>query len=263
MAARMSKSTKVVLWSTAGAAAVVLALTGYSALTGNHGKTSPSAHKGGRTATAGPSIAPTYTVPPDWTEPARWAALPVGARTDSHGNRVGFPHTTDGAVATLAASDSNSIAGTRSAADVQLSIYDSYMSAADRTPANEAKVVSEATQENASLRRSMGLPVSGPLPPGAYVHIDTVGFKVISASPDRVSAYLLTRVARKAGETKPEKDSYTVAVLAVEWSGGDWKVSGSASSSAAQQAQGSTPGIAAPGDATFNADGWTAIREAS
>ena len=225
------------------------------------------AHRGGsssattRATTAAP--VPTSPVPDDWTEPARWAALPQGKRTDSHGDRVGFPHTAAGAMAALAAANTSSIAGTHTTVAVQLDVFASYLTAADRTPANKAKVKAAAAAEDAALRASMHLPVTGPLPAGAYVHTDVVAFKTIRTSSGRVSAFLLSRVARKGSETGAEHVSYTVSVLAVAWDHGDWKISTKASSTAAAQTGGDQPAIAAPGDAAFNSAGWTAIRQAS
>lgn len=192
----------------------------------------------------------------------RWVALPQGRRTDSHGDRVGFPRTADGAVAMMSAAGTSSIEGTRSTSVAQLDAFTSYLSAADRTPGNQAKVKFAAAAEDAALRASMHLPAAGPLPSGAYVHTTVVGFRLIRTGHSQVSAFLLSRVARKSGETAPEQVSYTVGTLAAVWEHVDWKVSTHASVAAAKTS-GPVPGIAAPGDAAFNTSGWTAIREAS
>jgi hypothetical protein len=258
-----TRTNKITAWTMAGAAAVAGVLTAYSALTGDHHRHSsrPAAHNSRGTVSAAPSPAPTYTVPADWTEPTRWAALPRGKHT-RHGRPVGFPHTVFGAVAMLAAASSTSEEQDRTAVDEQLAIFDTYISAKERTAENRAKVKAGARREYQHLTSSLGLPAGGDLPPGAYVRTSLIGYKVIRASHNKVSAYVLTNLARKAGELAKERVSYTVAVLAVEWKGGDWKLSSSASAAVAEHA-GSVPAIAAPGDAAFNAAGWTAIRQAS
>lgn len=253
---RATGGGKALLWTTGGVAAIAVVLTGYAFLHGGGG--GDSDHRDARPTTAapathdlGPSIAPTYTVPPDWTEPVRWAALPRGARTDARGHQVAFPHTPEGAAGMMLAANSTSIDSGHSAIDVQVAIYQSYMSEEDKSPAIESKVRTRA----AAL---------GPFPAGAYVHTTVVGYKIISSSPDQVSAWLLTRSARKEGETQAEQVSYSTAVLAVEWQSGDWKLSTEASQAASDQVpQGGQPAIAAPGDVAFNSAGWTAIREAS
>lgn len=264
----MPNRNQILLWSTCSTAAVVITLSVYSALAGG----SPTDHRAPHRAAARASVSasaadepvidPPYTIPSDWTEPTRWAALPAGTRTDSRGAEVGFPHSVDGAVALLAAADDASIEGARTTVKVQLDIYHSYTSSADQTATREDEVRASAVAADADLRQSMGLSSRGPWPAGAYVHATAVGFKMIREAPDEVAAYLLTRVASRAGETAAETTSYTVGTLAAVWEDGDWKASGDASASA-DAASADVPDIAAPGDAAFNAAGWTAIREAS
>jgi hypothetical protein len=252
------------LWGTGGVAAVVIALTGYAVFSGGSDTTATPGKDGkSSTASAAPSsAAPTYTTPDGWTEPDRWAALPRGTRTDSHGNSVGFAHTTEGAVAMLAAANSTDVEGSRSAVDEQIGIYNSYLASADQTPENAAKVKAQAQSTDASLRSQMGVTGGSVLPSGAYARNTVVGFKVVTKSQNEVSVWLLTRVALKTGETKKESDSYTRSLAAADWESGDWKLSSQATVRAAQQAT-QRPTIAAPGDAAFNDAGWTAIREAS
>lgn len=261
--ARTSTNNKIMLWGAGGVTAVVLALTAYAAVSGGgHDSTESKRHGGSTVAPSRP--VPTYSVPPDWTEPARWLALPRGKNTTADGYQTNFPDTADGAVAMLVAADSMNVEGSQSTVDAQLAVYNTYMASTDKSSANEEKVREAAAQTDGQERGSMGLPTSGPLPSGAFVRTNVVGFKVIQASPGEVTAYLLTRVAEKAGETATEKDSYTSAVVGAVWQGGDWKLSTTASNDALQQTQGQQgPAIAAPGDAAFNSAGWTAIRQAS
>lgn len=258
------------LWGAGGVAAAMLALTGYMAVTSGDdatttpGKNRASGTSASPTSAAPSSTAPTYTTPDDWTEPDRWAALPRGKRTDSHGNDVGFPHTTEGAVAMLAAYTNTSMDGSHSVVDEQVSTYESYMAAADQTAENTAKVKTYAVKVQQELLSKLGLTSEGDMPSGAYVRTNVVGFKVIKASQDEVSAYLLSRVTMKTGGPEKEQGSYTRTVLGAVWEAGDWKLSTDATVSAAQQApETARPAMAAPGDAVFNDAGWTAIRAAS
>ncbi|MBV6700305.1 hypothetical protein KV557_24900 [Kitasatospora aureofaciens] len=259
------------------ALAAVLGLTAYVALTGGD-HDGPVTGQGSSTASPSPSVSPgassqapappaatsTYSIPANWTEPARWAALPRGSQTAASGNTTGFPNTTDGAVALLVAATATNMQNQRGMLDEQLAIYNTYLAAADQNPANEAKLREKASQTDAQNRADLGLPASGPLPSGAFVRANVVGFKVIQSSPSEVTAYLLTKVSSKAGEMSPENDSYVVSALGAVWQDTDWKLSVKASSDAVAQTRGQqSPTIAAPGDARFNEAGWTAIRQAS
>ncbi|WP_042404490.1 hypothetical protein [Streptacidiphilus carbonis] len=261
-------SGRGLLWVTGVAVAAVLGLTGYAALSGSsHNSATPSndgtpSSSSAPTSSASPIPVPTVTIPSTWTEPLRWLAMPRGARTVANGDQVGFPQTADGAVAMLVSASTVNVEGATSTADQQLAIYNTYMDAADKSAASEQQIRDRAAQTEASERSALGLPASGPLPSGAFVRTNVVGFKVIQSSPVQVTAFLLTKVSQKAGETVAEKDDYTVTTVGVVWQGGDWKLSIQASTEASQS-QAQVPAIAAPGDAAFNDAGWTAIRQAS
>ncbi|MGY5099484.1 hypothetical protein [Streptomyces sp. 900105245] len=253
------------LWAAGVALAAVLGITGYLALGSD--SDSPEQGKGGTTnptASGAPSAAPTFSVPDDWTEPERWAALPRGERTDKYGSPVGFPHDLKGAVAMFAAAEGTDITEQKTVVDEHLRVYNSYMSAADRSADNAEVAELGAQKTDKEIHRQMGVKPGGPLPSGAYVRTTVVGFKVIKSSPDEVSAWLLSRVAQKAGETKKEEVSYTGRLMAGRWEAGDWKLSTKVALAAVREPGGqSAPKGAAPGDKNFNAAGWTAIREAS
>ncbi|MFF8293664.1 hypothetical protein ACF068_31270 [Streptomyces sp. NPDC016309] len=255
-------------WTTwlAGAALVaVLALTGYVMLSGEESASDTPA-KGGPSAgsSAASSPASTYAPPDEWTEPERWVALPRGQRTDEHGSEVGFPHTTEGAVAMIAASNETAMEGDKSAVDEQLRIYHSYLSKKDQSPQTAQQVELKAMQTDKDLARQTGVKPGQPLPPGAYVRSNVVGYQVIQQSADEVSVWVLTDVAQKTGETAKESGGYARLLAGARWEGGDWKLSGAATQRARQATRGeSKPGMVAPGDGGFNREGWTAIREAS
>lgn len=210
------------------------------------------------------SPAPTYAAPDDWTEPERWTALPRGQRTDDRGSRVGFPHTVEGAAAMAAAANTTRIEGEKSTTDEQLRIYHSYVGKADKSAQAAERVELAAGETDKALAQHMGVSPGQPLPSGAYVRAQVVGYKVIKKSPDEVSVWLLGLVVQKNGETEKEESSYTRTLLGVQWQDGDWKLTADATRRAQQDIAGQAqPPMVAPGDEEFNAGGWTAIREAS
>jgi hypothetical protein len=265
MAARTRGTWKSTGTVAAGvAAAAVLALTGYAMFSGDGG--SADQGKGGASPAVSGSASPsaTYQAPEDWTEPQRWAALPRGARTDKRGSETGFAHTTEGAVAMLAAANTTSVDADSSTVDEQLRIYYSYVSAADRSSDNAEQIELQAQETDKSLHQQMSVSAGAPLPSGAYIRGSVVGYRVIKESADQVSVWLLSRVVQKNGETATEQGSYTRVVNGAVWEDGDWKLSGKVTQTALTAAQKQTqPQIVAPGDDAFNSAGWTAIRAAS
>ncbi|GHA18974.1 hypothetical protein ACFOOM_04640 [Streptomyces echinoruber] len=254
------------MWAAGVALAAVVGLTGYAMLNGDD-DSGAAAGKGSVPSSAPSSFAgavPTYQAPDDWTEPERWAALPRGALTDIRGSRIGFPHTTEGAVAMMAAANTTDIEANRSNVDEQLRIYYSYIAKADQSSQYVEQVKSQSQQTDKSLHKEMGVSPGQALPSGAYVRSNVVGFKVIEKSSDEVSVWLLFRVTQKNGETAKEKSSYARLVNGAVWEDGDWKLSVDVTARALKKAKTLTaPGMGAPGDAKFNDYGWTAIREAS
>ncbi|WP_405438509.1 hypothetical protein OG373_13850 [Streptomyces avidinii] len=255
------------VWAAGAALAAVLVLTAYSLLAGGDGGADAPAKSGASAspgASGAASPAPTYAAPADWTEPERWTALPRGQRTDDRGSQVGFPRTVEGAAAMAAAANSTRIEGEQSTTDEQLRIYHSYAGKADKSAQAAERVELEAGQTDKTLAQEMGVSSGQPLPSGAYVRGHVVGYKVIKKSADEVSVWLLGRVVQKNGETQKEESSYTRTLLGVQWQDGDWKLTADAIRRAQQDIAGEAqPPMVAPGDAEFNAGGWTAIREAS
>ncbi|MFG2913114.1 hypothetical protein ACGF0D_09510 [Kitasatospora sp. NPDC048298] len=160
----------------------------------------------------------------------------------------------------LVASSGFDVEGSTTLVDEQLTFYRTYTATADQTADREQRVRQGAARADARARATMGLPESGPLPVGAWVRTGMVGFKLVQARPDAVTAHLLLRTARKSAESSPESVSYAVGTVGVVWRESDWRLDPSGGSSPAPEA---VPGIAAPGDAAFNAQGWTAVRQAS
>ncbi|MBW1603522.1 hypothetical protein JJV70_15700 [Streptomyces sp. JJ66] len=257
-----TKLNRAAMWAAGGTAIAVLALTGYAVFDGGDGSAAPPDEAGG-SPSAGPSPGPSYSTPQEWTEPERWAVLPRGKETDGNGNEVGFPRSTEGAVAMLASVNTTVVEGDRTLVEEQLGIYDSYLSAARRSEDYAERIELQAREREKDLRRRMGADVDGPLPQGAYLRSYVVGFQVVEESPGEVSGWLLGRTVARGNERAQESTTYTRTLMAAVWEGGDWKLSLDGTARAAQQAKGEEPGIAAPGDAAFNEAGWTALREAS
>jgi len=245
----------------------VLALTGYAVLVGgDDGGEAAGKSRGTPSASssAPASPAPSYTTPKDWTEPARWAALPRGERTDKYGSEVGYPHTTEGAVAMGVSATNTSVEPGQDASDGQMRVYRSYLSAADHSAEAEKRNEQAGRQTDQQVRRQMGVPADGALPAGSYVRTTVIGFKVLKESKDEVSFWLLGRVVTKKGELEKESTEYIRSLMGAVWESGDWRLSGIATARAQEQQAGvSKPGMAVPGDAKFNEYGWVAIREAS
>ncbi|MFF7081803.1 hypothetical protein [Streptomyces lavendulae] len=250
------------------ALAGVLALTGYAAFSGGDSAPAGSAKEAspgaGASASGGASPAPTYTVPKDWTEPQRWAALPRGTRTDERGNPVGFPHTSEGAVAMIVASSKMTIAGDASYASERLRIFDAYYGKGDRTAKNAETVKAGGAELDKSLAKVMGVQEGQHLPSGAYVRVHVIGFKVIKKSDDEVSAWVLTRASQKTGEMAKESNAIATTLVGAQWQDGDWKQTVDATYRGLDDSKTTAePTAVAPGDEAFNEAGWTALREAS
>ncbi|MGW3154590.1 hypothetical protein [Streptomyces sp. NPDC001089] len=252
------------LLAAGGMLAVVVGLTAYVALSGGDDGGSPEGKASRPSATASGSAVPTYQVPDDWTEPARWAALPRGQKSDKYGSQTGFPHSTEGALGMMAAAQSTDISQQKSTVDEHLRVYHSYVAGEDLSESGAERVELGAQQTDKSLHQQMGVDPSSPLPSGAYLRTTMVGYKLIKQSPDEVSVWLLSRVSQKAGESAKETVSYTRNLMGVRWESGDWKLSTQVTQDAQQATVGQAkPAGAAPGDKAFNTAGWTALREAS
>jgi hypothetical protein len=265
---RWSRRDKVIVWIVGGAAAVMLALTGYSLLSGDDGGDSGREPGSEQTDSAGdgddsPEPAPTYTRPDDYTEPARWAALPQVEGDDERGNPVGFPRSTEGAIAVMAAHVEANTQGVEAIRRANRSYY----TAEDVTTieAKKDQELAEARKLTRQLRQWAGVPDSGPLPQGAVLTNEVIGFKVHKADRNEVQAQLLTRLSSKAGPDQQELKEYVVSnASAVVWEDGDWKISSAAVSRLAKDSDpDELPKAVEVGDAAFNKEGWTAIREGS
>ncbi|MDH6545548.1 hypothetical protein [Streptomyces sp. SPB4] len=254
------------MWVAGVALAGVVILTGYAAIGGDEGK-APAPAAGASPGASGPAPGgsiPTYLPPKDWDEPQRWVALPRGERTDEQASQVGFPHTTEGAAAMMAAAHTISVGEGKTNVTEQLRTFNSYISKSDHTAVNAAQVERSAREGDKTLAQELGVAEGVPLPQGAYLRVRVIGYKVVKQSNDEVSVWLLTRAMQKAGETAKESGGYATTLSGAQWQDGDWKVTLAASSRAVDDTQGKPePDAVAPGDEAFNRAGWTAIRAAS
>ncbi|GLX41118.1 hypothetical protein Sros01_71910 [Streptomyces roseochromogenus] len=261
-------------WNTKGtwiaglALASVVVLSGYALLSGGSttsaGSGKPVSPNPGASAPGAPGPVATYTVPKDWSEPEHWVALPRGARADEQGNPVGFPHTGEGAVAMMAEATKMTIAAGRSYATERMRIFDAYYGKGDRTPKNAETVKAGGVELDKGLARDMGVSQGQPLPAGAYLRVQVIGFKVIKKSDDEVSAWILTRAVQKNSEMAPETAAIATTLVGVQWQDGDWKQTVDATYRGLGDSKATPePAAVAPGDQAFNSAGWTALREAS
>lgn len=257
------------LWAAGVVLIAVVVLTVYAMVTGDDQGTETPA-KGGASATASPtasapsSPAATYAPPDDWTEPERWVSLPRGKRTDDRGSTVGFPHTIEGGVAMAVAANTTTVEGETSAYDEQMRLYDSYAAQEDHAPVAVEYIKKTTEKPDRDFEKATGAPSGGPLPAGAYMRSNVIGYKIVESTGDEISLWVLARATHKNGELAKETGSYTRTLVGVQWKDGDWKLGPEALARAMSQTQTQAkPKIVAPGDAAFNAAGWTAIREAS
>ncbi|MBO8203189.1 hypothetical protein JW613_33650 [Streptomyces smyrnaeus] len=201
--------------------------------------------------------------PKDWTEPKKSAALPHGKRTVG-GDPVNFPHTTKGAVAMLKEAAEVRVEKDHYFTDVQLRLLHRYQVEGEQTAENARKIKTKTEKKDAKLRRKAGVKKGEPLPREVSLHVDVVGYKIVSASPDSVSAWLLTREAAKDKDHKKAVTSWSRQLSVARWEKGDWKVSIADTFHAMQnQKEEDTPAAVALGKPGFNKAGWTAIRGAA
>jgi hypothetical protein len=138
----------------------------------------------------------------------------AGARL-VNGVYLGFPRTASGAVS-AAAEFTTQLLTTLDpgrAAAVMRTVADPSFPAGPR----------QAAQGTARDRESLGLPASGPVPPGYSFGVAPLECQVRMAGADRVTVLLLAEfnaVSPGAGMQL----GYGVFPVALHWSGGDWKV---------------------------------------
>ncbi|MDA5279883.1 hypothetical protein [Streptomyces sp. Isolate_45] len=255
------------VWVAGVALAAVLGLTGYSLLSGDEagsGTPAASTPAPGAAGQATPSPVTTYAPPKDWSEPQRWAVLPRGQNTDIHGSKVGYPHTKEGAIAMLLEGNKTSIGDGRTGRTEQLRVYHSYFAKSDQSDDRKRLIEQQGKGVDDRLAQQAGVSPGSPLPAGSYQRVTPIGFKIVTQSNDEVAVWVLSNATSRFGETAKEGGAYSRTLVAAQWVDNDWKLTVEAGVRAFKEVKGKEqPQIVAPGDAQFNAAGWTALREAS
>ncbi len=132
-----------------------------------------------------------------------------------NGVYLGFPHSTVGAVSAadeLATLVVSTLDPDRAAAVMRLVAGPSYGDGPQ-----------QAAQGAVSDRKALGLPASGPVPPGYSFELVPVEYQVEGASADRVTVLLLSDFI-SATPGQGTTTGIGVFPVALGWSAGDWKV---------------------------------------
>jgi hypothetical protein len=177
------------------------------------------------TVSVGPSASPSSPAlspasPPPAARPSRGPALtgPVQVmqgRQQVNGVELGFPHSTVGAVSAADAA-ATEIVGTldpdRAAAVMRMVADPSF-------PGGPQQAAGGAVND----RKSLGIPASGPVPPGDSFLLEPMEVQVRDVAPDQVTVLLLadftTTVQGQGTQVKAG-----VFPVRVHWAQGDWKV---------------------------------------
>jgi hypothetical protein len=156
--------------------------------------------------------------PPDTstqTQPAQRAVRVVQGTQLVNGVYLGFPHSTAGAVsaadefATLVVS---TLDPDRAAAVMRLAADPSY-----------ADGPQQAARGTVNDRTALGLPATGPVPPGFSFQLVPVEYRTQDEAPDRVTVLLLSDFIT-ATPAQGTTTGIGVFPVALHWSTGDWKV---------------------------------------
>lgn len=162
---------------------------------------------------------------------------------------VKFPHSPEGAAATMAAMFSSSwtmdAAHNRQAALVYAQ------------PQARQKAVRAAIPTAEGTRRKVGLPANGPLPVEAYVRVTPLGVRWKVISPDRVRVAMMVEYAAAASAQSNQVSQ--VVALGSDWvwdrtvRGGDWVWT-------LEDVSAFVPEIADVGTQKFTRVGWLAVK---
>jgi hypothetical protein len=184
----------------------------------------------------------------DYVAPEEWVQLPPGSSEAEGGLPVGFPQTSEGAIAMVAASSRN--AWTWDAEQMERGIR-AYASDADRDAALDV------TEESANgVRDYIGIPDGEPIPDDAMVNGWPIGVQWEDQDDGSVRVTLLIRVTFTPGNGEPTETHLIATVNDAIWQHDDWKIA-SVPPDVAQD----TPTAADLGTPAFNAEGWIAIQE--
>lgn len=160
---------------------------------------------------AAPNPAPTASSAPPLSGPI--TQVPGSELID--GVELGFPHSTAGAVS-AAADTAGEVFSTldpdRAAAVMRLTADPSYPGAPE-----------QAAQGAASDRQSLGIPASGPVPPGYSLVVQPVEYQVRNVTADSVMVLLLCDFTTAQSVTGTQT-RVGVFPFRMHWADADWKV---------------------------------------
>jgi hypothetical protein len=191
--------------------------------------------------------AETTQPPSDYAAPDEWVQLPTGSGMEE-GLPVGFPQTSEGAVAMVVSSTRTGwtwdVAQAESGARV-------YVNADER---EDALAMVDGSVR--AVREYVGIAQNGPIPEGAALNAAPIGVQWEELEDGSVRVSTLTRVTFTPGGGEPTTNHLHTTVNDAVWEDGDWQVH----SVPAEVVQDVTD-PADIGSEEFNSLGWIAIQE--
>ena len=156
------------------------------------------------------------TAPPSATPtPAQGPVRVVQGTQLVNGVYLGFPHSTIGAVSAadeLATQVVSTLDPDRAAAVMRLVADPSY-----------ADGPQQAARGTVNDRKALGLPASGPVPPGYSFDLVAEEYQLQTATPDTVTVLLLSDFISST-PAQGSTSGIGVFPVALHWSTGDWKI---------------------------------------
>jgi hypothetical protein len=235
------------------AVVVILVCVVVSLVVNHDGGSSASALPGpsaSATATAGASSpatepAPTSTASGVYIAPANFVSLPQGSRR-LNGLPVGFPHTPQGAVAMAVASATATWTDDAAANSAAARVYSA--------PGQVDQQAADAAAGAAALRKTFGLPATGPLPAGATLSTWPIGVQWKVLDVDTVQVSFEVRELSSPGTGQPATSRIQATTGLMGWTtSGDWKI--------IETEPMSVPTPYDLGTDGFNSAGWIAIQQ--
>ncbi|WP_129841111.1 hypothetical protein [Streptomyces sp. RFCAC02] len=190
------------------------------------------------------------TLPPSdgYTAPEQYVQLPVGSG-ETEGLPTGFPHTPEGAIAVLVSSSRYASSWDPEEIRRNIRVY--------ATEDDKDELLALADQGAQVMRSHVGIPETGPIPPGATVNSWVIGVQWEELSADHVRVSTLVRLTYSAGEGEERHTELISATGDVVWEDGDWK-----NTPVSPEIASDAPEVGGDiGSQGFIDAGWIAIRE--
>lgn len=199
-----------------------------------------------RSTTGTPNASPSGSPPPAASGAVQ---LPTGALKLIKGERtvegisVGYPHTMPGAVSAAAEYLTQVLSNLDEQRARQIATV-----IADPSFADAQDYMGKGP---ANLRKTLGLPTTGPVPSGASLTFGPAAYQLRDATPDTVTVLILAYLTSTTpdGQIKSTVGAYPAEL---HWDGTDWKVLKPGAATAADY----TGLVAQPGTAEAAAKGW-------